>query len=152
MMKTILESKEYSATMMPLAYQRISGEEGWLIVGYQVSRTPIKSKSPLGKGKSISALIAKRKASSPGAASSLVEARKRLAGMLPENQTASLKSLRLKKGLSQSDLALLMDTQQSYIAKIEKNGSDLRATTISKLAKVLGVTCDQVIEAIESDQ
>lgn len=82
----------------------------------------------------------------------MVEARKRLAGMLPENQTASLKSLRLKKGLSQSDLALLMDTQQSYIAKIERNGSDLRATTISKLAKVLGVTCDQVIEAIESDQ
>jgi len=139
-------------TMTPLAYRPTNNQEGWIIVGVQVRQSTRKPMLKRGEGKSISSLIAKRKASSPEAATSLANARKKLAGTLEENQGQSLKAYRLRKGLSQKELADLMDTQQSYIARIEKNATELRSKTILKLARALDITCDEVIEAVESNE
>lgn len=147
-----LESRESSATMMPLAYQPIDASRGWMIIAHEVSFTPVTTRPRRGKGKSISALLAKRRDTSPEAAKSLRSARNKLANIMLENQAESLQSLRLQKGLSQSELALLMGTQQSYIARIEKNSQDLRGSTIKKLANALGVTCDQIIEVTENHE
>lgn len=51
----------------------------------------------------------------------------------------SIKALRLSRGLSQKDLAILIESQQSHVSRIEKGTEDVRASTINKLAKVLEV-------------
>ncbi|WP_425545186.1 helix-turn-helix domain-containing protein [Castellaniella daejeonensis] len=71
-----------------------------------------------------------------------------------ENSTAkhTLASLRLASGHSQASLAAAMGTQQSYIARLERNGGDMQSSTIRRMADALGVTCDQIIDAIEDNE
>ena len=53
-------------------------------------------------------------------------------------------------GLSQADLAKLLNTHQPAIARLENGLSDPRLTTIKKLATALGVSEAEVLEAIDS--
>jgi len=139
-------------TMMPWEYQPTEDNKVWLIIDHHVSQRITKPRTQRGRGKSITEIIAERKASSPEAAESLINARKSLARAVEKHQGRSLKTIRLDKGLSQSELAELMETQQSYIAKIERNPTDLYASTINKLAKALDTTCDEIIEAIANNE
>lgn len=140
--------------MIPLDFQPTSQtparSEGWVVVAMHVTFDSQKIGTHHGKGRDIGSIVADHE-SNPKRAAALSQARKKLAavayGRNPPNQ--SLAALRLAKGLSQAGLAQAIGTQQSYIARIEKNGSDLRAATIKKLANVLGVTCDQIIAAVE---
>lgn len=78
----------------------------------------------------------------------LSRARSRLSHVI-SHEGETLTSLRLSKGLSQAQLAELIDSKQPFIARIEKNRSDLRSSTISKIADALGVSDDKLKECLE---
>ncbi len=65
-------------------------------------------------------------------------------------QPVTLRTLRLRKGLSQAQLAEAIGTQQPHIARIENGHSDLRLDTCRRIAQVLGIdlnTLDQALQA-----
>ena len=62
----------------------------------------------------------------------------------------SIKVFRLKAGLSQTELARLMNTSQAQIAKIEKGDQDIMYSTLKKLSVALGVTLNDLDEALSS--
>jgi len=51
----------------------------------------------------------------------------------------SLRTLRLKKGLSQARLAALVGTTQSHIARVESGATDVQVGTLMRLAQALGI-------------
>lgn len=66
------------------------------------------------------------------------------------DEPQSLRVLRLRKGMSQAQLAEAIGTQQPHIARIENGQSDLRLDTCRRIAQVLGVdlnTLDQALQA-----
>jgi ribosome-binding protein aMBF1 (putative translation factor) len=86
----------------------------------------------------------------PARAAALTRARKRLGAWLVEEMPdKGLAALRMKAGLSQAKLAELMGTQQSNISRWEKAPGDMQHSTMKKLAQVLGVSTNEVVEAIE---
>ncbi|MER1940108.1 helix-turn-helix transcriptional regulator [Castellaniella sp. FW104-16D08] len=80
----------------------------------------------------------------------LKRARRQVAAALPKDTKFPLTRLRLQAGLSQADLAKLLDTHQPAIARLENGASDPRFTTIKKLATALGVSEAEVLEAIDA--
>ncbi|GAA0215310.1 hypothetical protein GCM10009125_00430 [Castellaniella daejeonensis] len=142
---------------MPLAYHPIkqtpAHSEGWLVVALRMSFETDVPLPHFGRGRSIHSIIADRE-SDPKRAAALARARRKLASSMMENSTAkhTLASLRLASGHSQASLAAAMGTQQSYIARLERNGGDMQSSTIRRMADALGVTCDQIIDAIEDNE
>jgi DNA-binding XRE family transcriptional regulator len=63
----------------------------------------------------------------------------------------TLKSLRLRAGLSQAEVAEVMQTQQSYVARLE-TGKDIdpRWSTLVRLAAALHVNIHVIVEAIDA--
>lgn len=62
---------------------------------------------------------------------------------------ATLATLRMAAGLSQTQLAQKMETKQGNISRWEKNPGDMHATTILKMARALNVDSTRVLEAIQ---
>lgn len=58
----------------------------------------------------------------------------------------SLKSIRLRAGLSQKKLAELVQTSQPHIAKIESGKADPQLSTLKKLATALNVSLADLVE------
>ena len=57
----------------------------------------------------------------------------------------TVRTVRLKKGLSQKQLAEALGTSQPYIANLEaKGGNEIKLATCEKLSKVLGVSIDEL--------
>lgn len=79
----------------------------------------------------------------------LEQARRRVAAEVSDSGAFSLAKLRLQAGLSQSDLATLMATQQPAIARLERGDSDPSLSTLQKLANALGQNVETVIKAFE---
>lgn len=79
----------------------------------------------------------------------LARARQRIAGALSEGTEFSLAKLRLQAGLSQAQLASMMNTQQPAIARLEKGETDPTLSTIHKLSEALGVSAEDVIKSFE---
>lgn len=113
---------------------------------------PVSPKS-LSSGKAISALVAERSRDSRKAAA-YARARQRLANRLSQSEEGrefvSLASLRLSKGMSQTQLAELMDTHQPAIARLERGESDVKLSTLRQLAKALQVPLDSVFSAVSA--
>lgn len=57
-----------------------------------------------------------------------------------------LKAIRRKKGLTQYQLADILNTSQRMIAHYEKNGNRPRIDKVKSLAEVLGVSISELIE------
>jgi len=57
-------------------------------------------------------------------------------------------SLRLRKGWSQAELARQAETSQPYIARLERGQVDPQVGTVRKLARALGVSVAELVEAI----
>jgi transcriptional regulator with XRE-family HTH domain len=53
---------------------------------------------------------------------------------------AAIRSRRLAKSLSQSELAHLLDTDQGYIARLESGDSNISIFGLKRVAHALGVT------------
>jgi ribosome-binding protein aMBF1 (putative translation factor) len=78
----------------------------------------------------------------------LAEARRRLAGELYIDAPAkALVRMRMARGLSQRQLASIMETSQSHIALLEAGATDPRLGTVERLAKVLDQALPDVVSA-----
>lgn len=106
--------------------------------------------SPTVQGTHIAARM-QRLERDPSRAAALSRARQRLGGALAQTNLAQmgLAALRLAAGLSQHTLAERMGTQQANISRWENGSVDLQASSIRKLAKVLGVAPEIVLSAIQ---
>jgi ribosome-binding protein aMBF1 (putative translation factor) len=105
--------------------------------------------NPAAHGTPIAEFI-KQREKNPAKAAALARARERLAARIGDSAQFSLTTLRLSKGISQSKLAELLDTQQPYIARLEKGDVDVMFSTIEKLAKALNVSIGEVAEAVRA--
>lgn len=85
----------------------------------------------------------------PEHAAGFSEARAWVADALYGDEPETIKTLRLKGGLTQVRLAAAMDTSQAQIAKIESGRHDPSMSTCRKLSKVLGVSLDVIGAALE---
>lgn len=86
----------------------------------------------------------------PAMREELRDARRWVADTVLAGQPVTLRTLRLRKGLSQAQLAEAIGTQQPHIARIENGHSDLRLDTCRRIAQVLGIdlnTLDQALQA-----
>ncbi|MNJ46141.1 anaerobic benzoate catabolism transcriptional regulator [compost metagenome] len=85
----------------------------------------------------------------PEHAAGFAEARAWVADSFYGEDGDTIRTLRLRLGMTQNDLAASLDTSQPQIAKIESGRQDPVMSTCRKLAKALGVSLDVVGEALE---
>lgn len=93
----------------------------------------------------------KRVESDPRRAKALAKARAGLGRWMVEEPTMSgqsLAALRLQSGLSQTQLAEKLGTQQSNVSRLENNPSDVQVSTVMKLAEALQRPATEVFGAI----
>ncbi|MDZ7750147.1 MAG: helix-turn-helix transcriptional regulator [Gammaproteobacteria bacterium] len=83
--------------------------------------------------------LVKRWSSDPEKAKGLKEARQWIAVTFHEGEGVTVRTLRLRKGLSQVELAREICTSQSHIARIERGNDNLTIDTCRRLAGALGV-------------
>lgn len=83
----------------------------------------------------------------PQGRAGLKAARARLGGKL-QSKVPGLAALRLRRGLSQKQLADAIGTSQPHIARIEKGRDNVLLATANQLARALGVTLDEVNSAL----
>lgn len=60
---------------------------------------------------------------------------------------ALLRARRIARGLSQRDLATLADMAQPHVSQIERGGVDLRLSSLTKLADVLGMRIEVTVSS-----
>ena len=89
--------------------------------------------------------------SNPLRAAAIAKGRQRLAEVHEQLNPnfRPLSSLRLAAGLSQAELAVMMEMKQPNIARLEKKPGDPSLSTLKKLAVALGVDIREVIAAVE---
>lgn len=76
-------------------------------------------------------------------------ARSTLGQQIEEVMPKSLAALRLKRGISQSQLAQMIGTSQPHIAKIEAGNLNLYWATAVRIADALAISMDELREIIE---
>ena len=97
--------------------------------------------------------FAARRARDPQRAARLKTMRQRMGHALEQHsKPLGLAGLRLRAGLSQQQLAHLMDTQQPSVARWEREPTSMRVGTMLRLAKVLGVDEGTMAAAISAQQ
>lgn len=57
-----------------------------------------------------------------------------------------VKEIRLKKNMSQGDIARILDVHRSYISGLERGIRNPSLLTVQKVAKALGVSSKELIE------
>ena len=58
----------------------------------------------------------------------------------------NLKSIRTKKGISQGDIARTLEVSRGFISTIENGKTNPTLSTITKLAKAVGVSVDELLK------
>jgi len=58
----------------------------------------------------------------------------------------NLKKLRIKKDISQIELARMLSVDRSFVSNIENGKSNPTLSTITSLAKVLGVSTNELLK------
>lgn len=58
----------------------------------------------------------------------------------------NLKRLRLAKAISQGDIARTLEVSRGYISNVENGKTNPTLSTISKLAKAVGVSVDELLK------
>lgn len=84
----------------------------------------------------------------PAAKAELRRGRQWLAEMVLAGEPPSLRVLRLRRGMSQAQLAAAIGTQQPHVARIERGQSDLRLETCRRIAEALGVDLNTLDAAL----
>lgn len=87
----------------------------------------------------------------PARRASMTRARQRLAQRVG-GRVGGLAALRLKRGLSQKQLADAIGTSQPHIARIESGRPNVMLATANQLAVALGVTLNDINEALGFDR
>lgn len=80
----------------------------------------------------------------------LSEARKELSGVLYEEKPKTLSVLRLAAGLSQVQLAKLVETSQPHLARIEQGKNDPGTDIIARIAVALNLKDTDVFQSIRN--
>ncbi|WP_282372936.1 helix-turn-helix transcriptional regulator [Pseudomonas sp. PS02290] len=89
--------------------------------------------------------------SSPASAPEMSEARTWVADRFYQGEQ-TIKAARLKKGLSQKQLASALNTSQPHVATIEKGCVDLMMSTAVKLCEVLGIEMNDLPRMLEAQK
>lgn len=84
----------------------------------------------------------------PAMRGELLDARRWVADSVLAGKPVTLRTLRLRKGLSQAQLAEAIGTQQPHIARIESGQADMRLETCRRIAQVLGVDLNTLDQAL----
>ncbi len=79
----------------------------------------------------------------------LLDARRWMADTVLAGKPVTLRTLRLRKGLSQTQLADAIGTQQPHVARIESGQADLRLDTCRRIARALGVDLNTLDQALQ---
>jgi transcriptional regulator with XRE-family HTH domain len=58
----------------------------------------------------------------------------------------NLKKLRIKKDISQIELARILDVDRSFVSNIENGKNNPTLSTITSLAKALGVSTNELLK------
>lgn len=58
-----------------------------------------------------------------------------------------LKSVRVLKGIKQSDMAEMLGITQTYLSRLESGRVDIKLSMLLKRAYILGVSVGELIEA-----
>ena len=85
----------------------------------------------------------------PAHSAGFAEARSWVAENFYAEDGVTIRTIRLKAGLTQKQLALAIGTSQPQIAKIESGRHDPVMSTCKRLSVALGVTLDVISDAME---
>jgi ribosome-binding protein aMBF1 (putative translation factor) len=82
----------------------------------------------------------------------IASAREWMADDILADEGKTVRTLRLKKNLSQTQLADLLGTTQAQVARIEKGNVDLQRSTCKRLREVLGVSAGELDEMLDRQE
>lgn len=68
--------------------------------------------------------------------------------MLTEKLGQRIKSLRIKKGLSQEKFALLIDMDRTYYASVESGKRNISINNIEKIANGLNISLEELFKGL----
>jgi len=74
-----------------------------------------------------------------------------MANPIPRRFGLRVRALRLKKGISQEDLADRCGVHRTYMGRIERGETNITLTNIYKVARGLGVSPASLLGEAESD-
>lgn len=63
-----------------------------------------------------------------------------------------VKKIRISKGMSQHDLAVILEISRSHIGRLENGEKQPSLNMIFKIAEALGVTASSIIAAMEGQE
>ena len=72
--------------------------------------------------------------------------------MLTEKLGQRIKSLRIKKGLSQEKFALLIDMDRTYYASVESGKRNISINNIEKIANGLNISLEELFKGLFRDK
>lgn len=90
--------------------------------------------------------------SDPARRAAMEDARRWVADKFHAEDGTTLRTLRLRKGLSQQQLAEAVGTSQPYIARTETGTNNLTIDTCRRLADVLGVDLNSLDQALQHEE
>lgn len=82
----------------------------------------------------------------------MAEARSWLANEVLVEEGDTLRTLRLRKNLNQTQLAALLGTTQAQVARLEKGNTDPLRSTCKKLREVFEISADQLEEILDRQE
>lgn len=85
----------------------------------------------------------------PRNSSDLAAAGSWAADFLYPGEVDTLRTARLRKGLSQKQLAMLIGTSQPHVANLEKSGNDVMLSTAQKLCAALDIDFGRLPDMID---
>jgi len=114
-------------------------------------RVPAPAEVPIPPGYTTIDEIVARFERDPAMKEELRDARRWVADTVLAGKPVTLRTLRLRKGLSQAQLATAIGTQQPHIARIENGNSDLRLDTCRRIAQVLDIDLNTLNQALQAE-
>lgn len=114
--------------------------------------SPVRDESPIPSGYLTIEEVTSKLERNPRMKEEMNEARRWAAGVLYAGKPVTLRVLRMRRGLSQAQLAEAIGTQQPHIARIENGIADLRLDTCRRLAGALEIDLNTLDQALQSQQ
>lgn len=109
---------------------------------------PAPAVAPIPPGyKTIDEIVAKFERD-PAMREELLDARRWIADTVLAGKPVTMRTLRLRKGLSQAQLAEAIGTQQPHVARIERAQADPQLDTCRRIAHALGVDLNTLDQAL----
>jgi DNA-binding XRE family transcriptional regulator len=112
---------------------------------------PAKQDEPISKGYTTIDDVVAEFERDPAAKEELRRGRQWVAETVLGGQPTSLRVLRLRKGMSQAQLAEAIGTQQPHIARIERGQADLLLDTCRRIAQALEVDLNTLDRALQAE-